>query len=81
MSTIEEGRFSRQGLPYALPVHPAAHMPETPEQRARLAIDANLKAAGSIVQDRDDLDLTAGRGIAVPEFTMKPGFGNAEHSS
>ena len=31
-------------------------------------IDANLRAAGWLVQDREDLDLTAGRGIAVREF-------------
>jgi hypothetical protein len=35
---------------------------ETPEQRARREIDADLTAAGWIVQDKDDLDLTAGRG-------------------
>ena len=46
-------------------------MPETPEQKARREIDADLTAAGWIVQDRDGLDLTAGRGIAVREFPMK----------
>ena len=35
-------------------------MPETPEQKARREIDADLTAAGWIVQDQDDLDLTAG---------------------
>jgi type I restriction enzyme, R subunit len=40
-------------------------MPETPEQRARREIDANLTAAGWVVQDRDELDLNVGRGIAV----------------
>jgi type I restriction enzyme R subunit len=54
-------------------------MPETPEQKARRAIDANLAAAGWIVQSRDDLDLTAGRGIAVCEFPMKAGFGFADY--
>jgi hypothetical protein len=49
-------------------------MPETPEQRARREIDAKLIASGWLVQDRDDLDLTAGRGIAVREFPMKSGF-------
>jgi type I site-specific restriction endonuclease len=34
-------------------------MPETPEQKARREIDADLTAAGWIVQDKDDLDLTA----------------------
>jgi type I restriction enzyme R subunit len=54
-------------------------MPETPEQKARREIDADLTAAGWIVQDRDNLDLTAGRGIAVREFPMEPGFGFADY--
>jgi hypothetical protein len=44
---------------------------ETPEQRARREIDANLTAAGWIVQNRDELDLTAGRGIAVNNFSPR----------
>src|SRR3989442_2865193 len=54
-------------------------MPETPEQKARGEIDADLTAAGWLVQDRYDLDLTAGRGVAVREFPMKPGFGFADY--
>jgi type I restriction enzyme R subunit len=54
-------------------------MAETPEQRARREIDANLTAAGWIVQNRDELDLTAGRGIAVNNFSMKFGFGFADY--
>jgi len=54
-------------------------MPEAPEQKARREIDAKLTAAGWIVQDRDELDLTAGRGIAVRNFTMKPGHGFADY--
>ena len=54
-------------------------MPDTTEQRARLEIDAKLVASGWLVQDRDDLDLTAGRGIAVREFKMKQGFGFADY--
>jgi type I site-specific restriction endonuclease len=54
-------------------------MAETPEQRARREIDANLMAAGWIVQNRDELDLTAGRGIAVTDFSMKSGFGFADY--
>jgi type I restriction enzyme, R subunit len=53
-------------------------MSETPEQRARREIDANLNAAGWTM-DRQDLDLTAVRGIAVREFAMKPGFGFADY--
>ncbi len=54
-------------------------MPETPEDRARREIDAGLTAAGWLVQDRDDIDLTASRGIAVRGFPMKPGFGFADY--
>jgi Type III restriction enzyme, res subunit/N-6 DNA Methylase len=54
-------------------------MSETPEQRARREIDADLTAAGWILQNREDLDLTAGRGIAVRNFTMKSGFGFADY--
>lgn len=54
-------------------------MPETPEQIARREIDAKLIASGWIVQNRDELDLTAGRGIAVREFPMKAGFGFADY--
>ena len=54
-------------------------MPETPEQKARREIDADLTAAGWLVQSRDELDLTAGRGVAVREFRMKPDFGFADY--
>src|SRR3954470_22645538 len=54
-------------------------MPDAPEQKARRLIDAKLVDAGWLVQDRDDLDLTAGRGIAVREFPMKSGFGFADY--
>lgn len=54
-------------------------MPETPEQKARREIDDDLIAAGWLVQDLKDIDLTAGRGIAVREFVMKSGFGFADY--
>src|SRR3954451_4501759 len=54
-------------------------MPETPEQKTRRLIDEQLKAAGWLVQERDELDLTEGRGIAVCEFPMKTGFGFADY--
>ncbi len=37
----------------------------TPEQKARAEIDALLEAAGWRVQDKEELNLSAGRGIAV----------------
>jgi type I restriction enzyme R subunit len=54
-------------------------MPETPEQKARHEIDTNLAEAGWLVQSLDEVELTAGRGIAVREFQMKPGFGFADY--
>ena len=54
-------------------------MSQTPEQKARRDIDANLEAAGWIVQDRDALDLAAGRGVSVREFPMRSGFGSADY--
>src|SRR5438477_13210975 len=54
-------------------------MADKPEQKARREIDANLTAAGWIVQDRDEVELTAGRGVAVREFAMKPSFGFADY--
>src|SRR6266700_3519835 len=57
----------------------ASNVADTPEQQARREIDAKLIASGWLVQDRDDLDITAGRGIAVREFPMKSGFGFADY--
>jgi hypothetical protein len=54
-------------------------MSETPDQRARRGIDTDLTDAGWLVQDRGDLDLTAGRGIAVREFRLAEGFGYADY--
>ena len=54
-------------------------MPLTPEDKARIDIDANLVESGWLVQSRDDLDLTAGRGVAVRNFNMKTGFGFADY--
>ncbi|HTQ40730.1 MAG TPA: DEAD/DEAH box helicase family protein [Pirellulales bacterium] len=54
-------------------------MPDTPEQEARREIDAKLTAAGWLVQSHDELDLTAGRGIAVRESPLKSGYGFADY--
>lgn len=51
----------------------------TPEQRAREAIDRVLAAAGWVVQDRADLNLSAGRGVAVREFPLIKGCGFADY--
>jgi len=48
-------------------------MPE-PEQIARKKIDHMLKAAGWIIQDRDQINLVAGPGVAVREFSLETGY-------
>jgi len=50
-----------------------------PEQKARAQIDAALVAAGWIVQDRDEMNLSAGRGVAVREFKLTTGHGFADY--
>ncbi len=54
-------------------------MSPTPEQEARQHIDAALAAAGWLVQDRADMNLAAGLGVAVREFPMAPGHGFADY--
>jgi type I restriction enzyme R subunit len=45
----------------------------TPEQKAREIIDAQLVASGWIIQDREDMALGAGLGVAVREFPLATG--------
>jgi type I restriction enzyme R subunit len=54
-------------------------MSDTPETRARRIIDTSLAEAGWIVQSREDANISAGRGVAIREFPMKPGFGEADY--
>jgi type I restriction enzyme R subunit len=54
-------------------------MPE-PEALARIAIDRQLDAAGWVVQDRDQLNLFAGPGIAIREVSI-PGAGEGRAST
>lgn len=54
-------------------------MSPTPEQQARVDIDAALEAAGWIVQDRAAMNLAAGTGVAVREFRMASGHGFADY--
>ena len=53
--------------------------PLTPDQKARQHIDAALDAAGWVVQDRDEMNLSAGPGVAVREFQMATGHGFADY--
>ena len=53
--------------------------PLTPEQRACQEIDKALDTAGWLVQDRNELNLSAGPGVAVREFKMADGHGFADY--
>ncbi len=48
-------------------------MSETPEQRARKAIDALLERCGWVVQDKNSVNLSAARGVAVSELSFPTG--------
>lgn len=52
---------------------------DTPEQSARRTIDSVLREAGWVIQDRSDMNLEAGHGVAVREFTLKRGYGEADY--
>jgi type I restriction enzyme R subunit len=54
-------------------------MSPSPEQEAREHIDEALEAAGWIVQDRGEMNLAAGVGVAVREFKMASGHGFADY--
>ena len=49
------------------------------ETRARVRIDQQLTQAGWKVQDKKDLNLFAGQGVAVREVVMKPGHGRVDY--
>jgi len=53
--------------------------PLSPEAQARETIDRLLKAAGWQVVDRDQVNIHAARGVAVREFSLKPGHGEADY--
>jgi type I restriction enzyme R subunit len=54
-------------------------MPDNPEARARKNIDRLLTDAGWIVQSRDETNITAARGVAIREFPLKSGYGEADY--
>jgi type I restriction enzyme R subunit len=45
----------------------------TPEEKARLQIDAMLAASGWAVQTKDKINLAAARGVAIAELSFKTG--------
>lgn len=52
---------------------------QTTEQRARERIEATLREAGSAVQNRRVVNLSAARGVAVREFQLERGHGVADY--
>lgn len=54
-------------------------MTPSPEQQARRHIDALLMAAGWQVQDADQANIHAARGVAIREFSLAPGHGFADY--
>jgi len=50
-----------------------------PEQSARQEIDARLADSGWLVQSRDEINLSAARGVAIREFLMSEGHGFADY--
>jgi type I restriction enzyme R subunit len=51
----------------------------SPEELARIEIDRLLSAAGWVVQDYRQVDLTASRGVALREFPLNAGYGEADY--
>jgi type I restriction enzyme R subunit len=49
------------------------------EARARVEIDRQLEGCGWLVQDRAELNLYAGQGVAAREFIMADGHGRADY--
>ncbi|MBR0310357.1 MAG: restriction endonuclease subunit R, partial [Paludibacteraceae bacterium] len=45
----------------------------SPEEKARLEIDKKLNAAGWVIQDLKEIDITASLGVAVREFPTADG--------
>ena len=46
----------------------------TPEQKARQKIDQQLEQCGWIVQNQNEMNISAGLGVASREFSLKNGF-------
>ena len=51
----------------------------TPEEKARVGIDALLQQAGWHVCDMAQANIHAARGVALREFPLKTGFGFADY--
>lgn len=54
-------------------------MSTSPEGKARQSIDSLLDQAGWIIQDRDQANIDAGPGVAIREFSLARGHGEADY--
>jgi type I restriction enzyme, R subunit len=54
-------------------------MSDTTEARALQNVDQLLTNAGWVVQSRDETNITAARGVAIREFPLKSGYGEADY--
>lgn len=52
---------------------------DAPEAKGRQKIDAQLAEAGWLLQDRDEMNLSAGAAIAVREFKLEKGHGYVDY--
>lgn len=52
---------------------------QSPEEKARQNIDRMLTASGWTVQSRDEANVSVGRGVAIREFPLKSGYGEADY--
>ncbi|MGH9686294.1 MAG: type I restriction-modification enzyme R subunit C-terminal domain-containing protein [Candidatus Acidiferrales bacterium] len=52
---------------------------QTPEEKARETIDRLLTEAGWSVQSRAEANVSAARGVAICEFPLKSGYGEADY--
>ena len=50
-----------------------------PEELAREEIDRQLEECGWVVQNRSEINLSAGRGVAIREFKLKPDHGFVDY--
>ena len=54
-------------------------MLDKPEDKARKTIDDLLSKAGWTIQDREGVNVSAARGVAIREFPLKSGYGFADY--
>ena len=67
-------RPGRAGVRCFLPPARSKRCMPTPEALARQSIDAQLIACGWTVQNRPEVNLHAGQGVAVREFPLDTGY-------